>query len=98
MRSRAWHCQVVHSAREEDAVVIDLIALDDCPSDSLGCPRHTPFSLHIGGGALGDRWWHRTVRAWANTADQITIVCGVGVDGGSWMCLTSDDRELVLQL
>jgi len=98
MGGPVWHCQVVHSSREEDAVVIDLIALDDCPAASLDCPRHTPFSLHIGGGDVADRWWHRSVRAWADAADEVVILCGPGDDGSSWMCLVSDDRELVLRL
>jgi hypothetical protein len=89
---------VLHSAHEGEAIVIDLVALEDCPADELGCPRHTPFSLHIGGGDAANRWWHRGVRTWAEAADEITIVCGDTADGTSWMCLTSDAGELLLQI
>ena len=97
-RSPPWSCQLVHSARDGDAVVVDLVALEDCPSGTMACPRHTPFSLHIGGGSFLDRRWHRTLGEWTSAADLVSIVCGVTADGMSWMCLTSDDRHLVLQL
>ncbi len=97
-RSPPWYCQLVHAGKVDDAVVMDLVALDDCPSDSLDCPQHTPFTLHIGAGALLDRRWQRTIQTWTDTADLVTIVCGVTTDGTSWMCLTSADRHLVLQL
>ena len=44
MRSPPWLCQLVHADAVGDAIVLDLIALEPCPADATGCPRHTPFT------------------------------------------------------
>ena len=98
MRSPPWHCQLVHSEAADDAIVLDLIALEACPSDALGCPQHTSFSVHIGRAGDIDHSLDRTLALWSEGADLVTIVCGLTDAGSSWLSLSSGDRHLLLQL
>jgi hypothetical protein len=98
VRSPPWHCQLVHTETTNHALVLDLVALESCPSDAVGCPRGTPFSLHLGRDATIDRSWDRTLAAWAESADIVVIVSGATDGGTPWLCLSSADRHLVLQL
>lgn len=99
MRSPPWQCQLVHAEATADSIVLDLIALEPCPSDALGCPQHTPFTVHIGrGGGNLDRGWRDTLAQWSAAADLVTIVCGITDEGSSWLCLSSGDQHLLLHL
>ena len=95
-RSPPWHCQVIHVEAVDDAVVFDLIALERCPSDPLGCPRDTPFSLHVGRGPDRDAADQR-LDVWSATADIITIIGGATDNGEAWICLSSRGQHLLLQ-
>jgi hypothetical protein len=98
MRSPPWLCQLVHADAVGDAIVLDLIALEPCPADATGCPRHTPFTVHIGHGEDSERGWEQTLALWAADADLVTILCGRTDDGSSWLCLSSGEQHLLLQL
>jgi hypothetical protein len=97
-RTSPWHCQLVHCEVTERAIVLDLVALEPCPSDSVGCPQYTPFSVHVGRSGSLDGSWEQTLAMWAGGADLVTIVCGVTDDGSSWLCLSSNEQHLLLQV
>jgi hypothetical protein len=93
-RSPPWHCQLIVQERTASAVALDFVALETCPSDTVGCPRGTPFTLHLGCGV--DTAWDVQVETWAAGADEVMIVCGATDAGSSWLCLSSGDRHLLL--
>jgi hypothetical protein len=96
-RSPPWQCQLLYHERVDDSLVLDMVALEQCPSADLGCPRSTPFSLHISRGHHGSSW-DRMLAEWAAKADLVTIICGVTDAGMAWLCLTSVAQHLLLEL
>jgi hypothetical protein len=80
-----------------DAIVIDLVALDDCPALGIECPRHSPFSIRVARPVGSAEGWDRPAAEWAAGTDEITITCGIGDDGASWMRLSGASGDLVLQ-
>jgi len=97
-RTPPWQCQLVHCEMLENAIVLDLVALEPCPSEAVGCPAYTPFSVHVGRSEHRDESWEQTFAMWALDADLVTIVCGVTDDGSSWLWLSSNDQHLLLQI
>ena len=95
-RSPPWRCQLVLVETLVDALVIDLVALDDCPANGITCPRHSPFSIRIGRPLDMHDSWDRPIRTWAGRTDELAITCGVERAGGPWICLSGAAGDLVL--
>lgn len=97
--SPPWMCQLIQADVNESSFVLDLIALEPCPVDALGCPRFTPFTMHILKGT--DAKWHRwgeDLSSWLAVADLVTLMAGE-TEGVPWLCLsTPGQQHLVLEL
>jgi hypothetical protein len=93
----AWTCQLVRAALENDALVLDLVDIDHDPHDTGVSRPRGPFTLHVGAGD-GLTPDSSTVIGWAAGADIVTLVSGRRVDDVDWLCLSSDDDHLVLEL
>lgn len=91
----AWTCQLMRAVLEGDVLVLDMVDIDDDPFDT-GAPRpRGPFTLHVGPGDLSPG--STGVIRWAATADVVTVVAG-RTDDVDWLCMTSDDHHLVLEV
>jgi hypothetical protein len=93
----AWTCQLVRAALEDDALVLDLVDIDDDPCDTDASRPRGPFTLHVGAGD-GLTPDSSSVIGWAAGADIVTLVAGRRFDDVDWLCLTSDDDHLVLEI
>lgn len=96
--SPPWTCQLIHVDISDDCFVFDFIALESPPAGGSAVPAGTPFSMNIGhaaGGDVADLVQH--VLNWAAGADLVTIFGGRH-DGSSWLCLSSDETHLVVEL
>jgi hypothetical protein len=92
-------CQLIAADTTESSFVLDLVALDACPVDALGCPRFTPFTMHIVKGSQAN--WHRwsaELTSWLAVADLVTLMAGE-TEGVPWLCLsTPGQQHLILEL
>ena len=96
--SPPWTCQLIHAETDESSFVLDLIAMEPCPVDALGCPRFTPFTMHIVKGTQA-KWnrWGEDLTSWIDAADVVTIMAGE-TDGVPWLCLsTPGQQHLILE-
>jgi hypothetical protein len=94
----AWTCQLVRAALEDDALVLDLVDIDDDPYETGTTRPRGPFTLHVGAGDGGLAPDSSSVIGWAAGADIVTLVAGRRFDDVDWLCLTSDDDYLVLEI
>jgi hypothetical protein len=96
--SRPWTCQLMYAERAESMLTLDFVALEPFPTIPTRCPRHTPFTLHIGAPAEADaRRMEATLATWRSPADVVTIVAG-DLDGQQWLCLAAGERFLVVEM
>jgi hypothetical protein len=96
--SRPWACQLMYAECSGSLLTLDFVALEPFPTIPSRCPRHTPFTLHIG--APGDAEAKRmeaTLASWESAADVVTIVAG-DLDGQQWLCLAAGERFLVVEM
>jgi hypothetical protein len=93
----AWTCQLVRAALEDDALVLDLVDIDDDPYDAGVSRPRGPFTLHVGAGD-GLTPDSSSVIGWAAGADIVTLVAGRRFDDVDWLCLSSDEDHLVLEI
>ena len=93
-----WICQLVHSELSAESLMLDLIALDPCPVDAIGCPRFTPFTIHVArpNGSAEEPDGNAFLQ-WAASADVVTVAAGRAA-GRAWLCVSAGDRHLVLEL
>jgi hypothetical protein len=97
--SPPWTCQLIRAEADESSFVLDLVALEPCPVDALGCPRFTPFTMNIVKGTQA-KWnrWGDDLTAWVDAADMVTIMAGES-EGVPWLCLsTPGQQHLILEL
>ena len=79
-------------------LTLDFVALEPFPTLPSRCPRHTPFTLHIGVPDEADALRMRaTLAGWQSATDVITIVAG-DLDGQQWLCLAAGERFLVVEM
>ena len=97
--SPPWTCQLIRADTEDSAFVFDLVALEACPVDALGCPRFTPFTMRIVKGTDA-KWqrWGEDLSSWIAVADTVTLMAGEA-QGLPWLCLsTPGEKHLILEL
>jgi hypothetical protein len=90
-----WWCQLIHHELGRDELVLDLVALETCPADPIGCPRDTPFTLRTARSNIDPAMVDQGA-AWASGADIVSITCGTTEAGEAWLCLSNCGRLLVL--
>lgn len=96
--SRPWTCQLIYADCSGPLLTLDFVALEPFPTVPTRCPRHTPFTLHIGTSIDADALRMRnTLASWQSHADVVTIVAGE-LDGKQWLCLSAGERLLVVEL
>jgi hypothetical protein len=97
--SPPWTCQLIHADADEVSVALDLVALEPCPVYALGCPRFTPFTMHlVRGTGASQRQWDELLSSWLTVADVVTLMVGE-TDGLPWLCMSANsERHLVLEL
>ncbi len=79
-------------------LTLDFVALEPFPTLPSRCPRHTPFTLHIGVPGEADALRMRaTLAGWESTTDVISIIAG-DLDGQQWLCLAAGARLLVVEM
>jgi hypothetical protein len=96
--SRPWTCQLMYAECSGPLLTLDFVALEPFPTLPTRCPRHTPFTLHIGVPGVADALrMQATLAGWQATSDVVTIVAG-DLDGQQWLCLAAGERFLVVEM
>lgn len=97
--SPPWTCQLMHIDVTDDYFVFDFIALEPPPTSGHAVPAGSPFSMHVGHGgtSVGVAGLVEHVLEWAADADVVTLFGGRH-DGSSWLCLSSNETHLVVEL
>ena len=93
--TQPWVCQLVHVDEIDGGVGLDLIALDPCPFPGIELPVGMPFVIRV----VEQRAMECSdlVRSWADSAAVLTIRL-VDMQPGRWLCVSGDDRHLLLEM
>lgn len=93
--TQPWVCQLVHVDEIDGGIGLDLVALDPCPFPGIELPVGMPFVIRV----VERRAMEcaELVRAWADDAAVLSIRL-VRTQPGTWLCVSGDDRHLLLEM
>lgn len=93
--TEGWACQLLHTERLADGVLLDLVALDPCPFDGVDVPAHSPLVIRVVNEHVDA--CAGLVESWA---DDVAILSLRFLEGPSarWLCVSAANRHLLLEV